>query len=269
METRVLFAIALCTVAGLSTGIGGAMALFAKRTNKTFLAASLGFSAGVMIYVSFVKLFFEARESLIDLHGAVSGTAITAASFFTGMILIAMIDRLVPAAENPHVAGLVEDLGQGDHRALHRVGILTALAIAMHNLPEGMATYFSALTDVKLGIAITVAIALHNIPEGIAVSVPVFYSTGSRRKAFWYSLLSGLAEPVGAVVAYLALRPFLTDALLASITAGVAGIMVFISLDQLIPNAKRFDEGHAPVYGLMGGMVLMAVVLVILSPVHH
>jgi len=266
VNDNVLVAFGLTVFAGLSTGIGSAIALFAKRTNRAFLAASLGFSAGVMIYVSFVELFPIANDFLARSHGPSIGGWIGAAAFFGGMVLSALIDFCVPSYENPHEAGLVEEMGgHTEMKHLERVGVMTALAIGIHNFPEGLATFFAALPSLASGIPVAVAIALHNIPEGISVSVPMYYATGSRKKAFVYSFLSGLSEPVGAIVGYVVLRPFISDALMGIVFAAVAGIMVFISLDQLIPNAKKYGEGHPSVYGLIAGMAIMAISLLALQ----
>jgi ZIP family zinc transporter len=188
------------------------------------------------------------------------------------MALIAVIDKLVPSAENPHEAHTVEEMTMGrtehagkhhDMNSLRRTGVFTALAIAIHNFPEGLATFASALVNPHLGVAIAVAVAIHNIPEGVAVSVPIFYATGSRGKAFIYSFASGLAEPVGAMVGYLVLMPFLSDRLFGLLFAGVAGIMVFISFDELLPAAEEYGEHHLSLYGLIGGMVVMALSLLL------
>lgn len=265
MDNNVVVAFILTAFAGLSTGIGSAIALFAERTNRAFLAASLGFSAGVMIYVSFVELFAASQDFLALSYGKGGGAWIAVTSFLGGMVITALIDLFVPSYENPHEAGLVEDIGeQSKLKHLERVGVMTALAIGIHNFPEGLATFFAALPSLASGVPVAVAIALHNIPEGISVSVPMYFATGSRKKAFAYSFLSGLSEPVGALVGYLILRPFLSDTVMGIVFAAVAGIMVFISLDQLIPNAKRYGEGHFSVYGLIAGMAVMAVSLLVL-----
>lgn len=262
---EVLFAFGLTLFAGLSTGIGSAIAFFAKHTNTKFLSVALGFSAGVMIYVSFVEIFFKAKESLVEALGAGSGSWVTVASFFGGVALIAIIDKLIPSAENPHEIKMIEDSENKpkNDKRLMRMGLFTALAIAIHNFPEGLATFTAALTNPNLGIAIAVAIAIHNIPEGIAVSVPIVYATGNKRKAFMLSFLSGLAEPVGALVGYLLLMPFLTDLTFGILFAGVAGIMVFISIDELLPAAREYGEHHLSIYGLIAGMAVMAVSLLL------
>ncbi len=267
-EGNVLFALLLTAFAGLSTGIGSAIGLFAKRTNYKLLSLAMGFSAGVMIYISFVELFMVARDSLIDELGVVSGNWVVTLSFFGGIAVIAIIDKLVPDYENPHEFDHTEDLKKNEavimksnrHKLL-RTGVFTALAIAIHNFPEGIATFMGALKDPKLGIPIAVAIAIHNIPEGLAVSVPIYYSTGNRKKAFWYSFLSGLAEPLGALVAFLILFPFMNDTVLGVTFASIAGIMVFISLDQLLPAAEEYGAHHITIYGLLAGMVVMALSL--------
>jgi len=268
MEARnVLFAFGLTLFAGLSTGFGSALAFLARRTNTKFLSVALGFSAGVMIYVSFIEIFPKAREPLVGALGRVGGYWATVLAFFGGIVIIGIIDKMVPSFENPHEVHRAEEMDAPERaakfRKLYRMGLFTALAIAIHNFPEGLATFVSALTDKKLGIAIAVAIAIHNIPEGIAVSIPIYYATGSRNKAFVYSFLSGLAEPLGAMIGYLILFSFFNDIVFGVLFAAVAGIMVFISLDELLPTAGQFDEHHLAVYGVVAGMVVMAVSLLL------
>lgn len=267
-----VYALLLTVFAGLSTGIGSAIAFFARSTNTKLLTVSLGFSAGVMIYIAFVEIFAEAKNTFIHAFGEFDGTLYTIASFFGGILLIALIDKFIPSYENPHEVRTVEDMNKSGtlirDRKLYRMGILTALAVAIHNFPEGIATFVAALHDPAVGIAIAIAVAIHNIPEGIAVSVPIYYATGSRRKAFLYSFLSGLAEPVGALLAYFLLLPFLTTEnsgiIMGTTMAAVAGIMVFISLDELLPSAEEYGEHHWGIYGLIAGMVMMAVSLLLM-----
>lgn len=266
LNQSVFIAFGLTLIAGLSTGIGSVFALFAKRTNTKFLAISLGFSAGVMIYVSFVEIFFKAQSALISDLGVKTGSWVTVIAFFGGMAVIAIIDKLIPKAENPHELSKVEDMSDisiKDQPKLLRMGFFTALAIMIHNFPEGIATFISALNSPTLAIPITVAIALHNIPEGISVFVPIFYATGSKKKAFLYSLISGMSEPVGAIIGYLILYPFLSDTLFGILFAAVAGIMVFISLDELLPSAREYGELHLSIYGLVAGQIVMAISLLL------
>lgn len=255
------YAFFLTLLAGLCTGIGSFIAFFAKHTNTKFLSVSLGFSAGVMIYVSMIEIFSEAQTSLIAQLGEKMGSWMTIGAFFFGMLLIAIVDKLVPSEENPHEVRKVED-EQVKSKKLMRMGVFTAFAIALHNFPEGLATFVSALQDSNIALPIVFAISLHNIPEGIAVSVPIYQATGSKRKAFIYSFLSGLAEPIGALIGYLILLPFMNDLLFGLLFASVAGIMVFISFDELLPAAREFGEHHLSIYGLISGMVVMAISLV-------
>ncbi len=261
---NVALAFLLTLLAGLSTGVGSALALFTKKTNTKFLSASLGFSAGVMIYVSMIEIFFKAQESLSIPFGDKTGTLITIISFFGGMLLIGLIDKIVPSDKNPHevtpISAMAVPNGT-DRSKLMRTGLFTALAITIHNFPEGLATFVAALQSPSLAIPIVVAIAIHNIPEGIAVSTPIYYATGDRKKAFFYSFASGLAEPIGAIIGYLILMPFMNDTVFGIIFAGVAGIMVFISLDELLPAARAYGEHHLSIYGLMAGMMVMAISL--------
>ena len=263
-EHNILIPLLLTLGAGLATGIGSAIAFFAKRTNKRLLSFSLGLSGGVMIYVSFVELFQQANTTLSAEWGAHTGVIVTVASFFAGILLIGVIDRLVPSIENPHEAHRVEEMDHQPHNPrLMRMGVMTALAIGIHNFPEGIATFTSAVDNMALGVAIAVAIAIHNIPEGIAVSVPIYQATGSRKKAFCYSFLSGLAEPLGALIGWLLLMPIMTDTVFGIIFAAVAGIMVFISFDELLPAAREYGEHHLSIYGLISGMGVMAVSLLL------
>jgi ZIP family zinc transporter len=267
MDNNLLLAFGLTLFAGLATGVGSILAFFARRTNTRFLSVALGFSAGVMIYVSLVEIFRKALDALSAELGPRPGAWITVLSFFGGIALIAVIDRLVPKAENPHEVRRAEEMTQpaprDKERKLLRMGGLAALAIALHNFPEGLATFMATLKDPGVGIAIAVAIAIHNIPEGIAVSVPIYYATGSRRKAFLYSFLSGVSEPVGAGIGFLILMPFLNDVMFGVLFALVAGIMVFISLDELLPSAREYGEHHYSIGGMVAGMAVMAVSLVL------
>ena len=262
----IIFAFMLTLFAGLSTGIGSALAFYTKQTNHKFLSAALGFSAGVMIYVSMIEIFPKARESLSLVYGESKGYMLTTIAFFVGMALIAIVDKLVPEGENPHEIHDVTELENTrkiNESELLRMGMFSALAIAIHNFPEGIATFMGALHDPAMGVSIAFAIAIHNIPEGIAVSVPIYFATGDRKKAFKMSFLSGLSEPVGAIVGFFLLYYFVSDSLFGLIFAGVAGIMVYISLDELLPTAEKYGEHHVAIYGLISGMLVMAVSLVL------
>ncbi|MDR1905513.1 MAG: zinc transporter ZupT [Clostridiales bacterium] len=287
---KVLYAFLLTLAAGLSTGIGSVIALFSKKTNAKFLSVSLGFSAGVMIYVSMTEIFFKAKISLSECFGDKWGLLTTVAAFFCGIAAIALIDKLIPLKgdtkdiTNISAANLKNDeprikrslkraLRGGDSYEINgiaspnllRSGLFTALALGIHNFPEGLATFMSALRDLQIAVPIVAAIAIHNIPEGIAVSVPVYYATGNKKKAFGYSFLSGITEPLGAAIGYFILLPFLNDAVMGIVFAAVAGIMVFISIDELLPSAREYGEHRLSVYGLFGGMAIMATSLVLFA----
>jgi ZIP family zinc transporter len=291
----------LTLLAGMATGIGSAIAFFARRTDYRFLSVMTGFSGGVMLYVSFVEMFPLGLASLVEAYGERTGAWVNALAFFGGIALIGIIDHLVPSAENPHeihgeqetaplhdirapfpdfaraaVDPMGAEKGSHDHRAhdpkLLRMGIFMAMAIGVHNLPEGLATFLSTLQDPKVGLAIAVAVALHNIPEGISVAVPIFYATGHRGRAFGWSVLSGLAEPLGALLAYLAMLFFfgggtgiIPPQVMGIMFTGVAGIMVFISLDELLPASRAYGRGHDSIYGLLAGMGVMALSLLMMK----
>ncbi len=286
-------AFGLTLFAGMATGIGSIIAFTANRTNYRFLSVATGFSAGVMLYISFVEIFAESAEMLTASQGERMGNWINVGAFFGGMLVIGIVDALVPKAENPHeihseaetaplhdpeaplpdtplAANMPRENGANGHdKKLMRMGLFTALAITIHNFPEGLVTFLTALEDPSLGFVIAIAIALHNIPEGISVSVPIFYATGSRKKAFIYSALSGLAEPLGAVVAYALLYLFLGGEIptqvMGILFAGVAGIMVYISLDELLPTSRAYGKGHDSLLGLIAGMAVMALSLLLMG----
>lgn len=259
---NIWLAFGLTLVAGLSTGIGSLIAFFAKKTNTKFLSISLGFSAGVMIYVSMVEIFSKASKMLSDVNGEKKGVLFAIIAFFTGMFLIGLIDKLIPSEKNPHEVKFVESENEEIKKnKLKRMGVLTALAVAIHNFPEGLATFVAALQEPRVAIPIVAAIAIHNIPEGIAVSVPIYYATGSKKKAFLYSFASGLSEPIGALIGYLILMPFMNDTINGILYAAVAGIMVFISIDELLPSAREYGEHHLSIYGMIAGMIIMAMSL--------
>ena len=268
MENNVLFALGLTLFAGLSTGIGSLIGFMSKEFNPRFLTIALGFSAGVMIYVSMIEIFVKARDSLSVSYGDKMGYVLTVMSFFAGIAVIALIDKLIPSYENPHemnVEQKIKDSTDEQKKKLMRMGMFSALAIGIHNFPEGLATFMSGLTNPTLGVSIAVAIAIHNIPEGLAVSAPIFYATKSRKKAFVWSFLSGLAEPIGALIGYFVLRSIFNEATFGVIFASVAGIMVYISLDELLPTAEEYGEHHLAIGGLIVGMFIMAVSLVLFA----
>ena len=262
-------AFALTLLAGLSTGIGAALAFFSKTSNTRFLSVGLGFSAGVMIYISFVEILFKSKTSFIPAYGEIGGELLTLLCFFGGLALTFVIDRFIPDDVNPHElksGKALDELKPGLHphhaATLKRTGVFTAIAIGIHNFPEGFATFVSALHTLTLGIPIALAIAIHNIPEGMAVSLPIYHATGNRRQAFYYAFLSGLAEPVGALLGFFLLLPLMGDMTLGVTFGVVAGIMVYISFDELLPAARVYGNAHTTILGLALGMFVMAISLV-------
>lgn len=286
VSKEVLFAILLTLFAGASSAIGALIAFFSYANNTRFLSFGLGFSAGVMIYIAFVEIL---PSSLLefDKYYFGFGEIIGLLCFFGGMVLTSLIDRVIPKDLNPHnpkstnellelkicpipsnlkrVPNYHPGITMGETIQLKRTGILTAVAIGVHNFPEGFAVFVSSLESLSFGIVIAIAIAIHNIPEGMAVSLPIYHATGDKKKAFIYSAISGLAEPLGAIVGALLLLPFMGDLTLAITFAFVAGIMVFISLDELLPASKNYGEAHDSLYGLILGMGVMAFSLLILE----
>ena len=261
-----LTVLGLTAIAGLATGVGGLFAFFSRpgaRSEGPFLSAALGLSGGVMVFISLAELFPEAKRMLTGEHGVAHGGTVAILVLAAGMLVTALIDRLVPEVENPHHVRSEDEFNRAgtadaeERRRLGRSGLLFALAIGIHNFPEGMATFAGGLSGPEVAWPLTFAIALHNIPEGIAVAVPIFYATNSRRKALAVSLLSGLAEPAGALIGFLILLPFLTPAVLALMFALVAGVLIYITFEELLPMAETYGKHHIVLAGLLGGMILM------------
>ncbi|EAK7593013.1 zinc transporter ZupT [Campylobacter jejuni] len=284
---QIFIAMLLTLFAGFSTAIGSIIAFFSRKDDLRVLSLGLGFSAGVMIYISFMEILPTALKDFKNHYDSHWAELLGLACFFGGILISLLIDKLIPEDVNPHepkedlselkICPLPqkgqnppkfhpgEKLHQINTKALKRTGIFTALAIAIHNFPEGFATFISSLDNLTLGIAIAIAVAIHNIPEGLAVSLPIYHATGDKKKAFIYSALSGFAEPLGAFVGALILLPFIGDLTLAISFAVIAGIMVFISLDELLPAAKTYDKAHNSLYGLIVGMAIMALSLNLLG----
>lgn len=292
MGENVQIAFLLTILAGLSTGIGSLFAIFIKKGSTKWLAFTMGLAAGVMIYLSFMEMLPHATEALSEAldhghhahdHGHAhghgyehghdhgheehnSGPWVALISFFGGILLVILIDRLTPNSHEPY--DLENNSETQENKKLMRIGLMTAIALAIHNFPEGIATFVSALEDPYLGLTIAIAIAMHNIPEGISVAMPIYYATGDRKKAFMYSFLSGLVEPIGAFLCYFIFMDFINPIAMGVLIAGVAGIMVFISLDQLLPAANEYGDHRLSIYGAVVGMLLMATSLAMLGQ-HH
>ncbi|MBN6151626.1 zinc transporter ZupT [Xanthomonas sp. AmX2] len=259
---NVWIALAVTLAAGLATGLGSVLVLFSKGPNPRMLAFGLAFAGGAMVYVSLSEILNKSIASFTHAFDPRLGYTYGTLAFLAGVALIVVIDRLVP---NPHESLNADDpLFRDNNRAyIKRVGLLTSVAITAHNFPEGLATFFATLESPSVGMPLAFAIAVHNIPEGIAIAVPVYYATGRKSYAFAASLLSGLAEPIGAALGYLLLSRFLSEAVFGSVFGVIAGVMVFLALDELLPAAKRYAKGHETVYGLIAGMGTLAISLVL------
>ncbi|KAF1015707.1 MAG: Zinc transporter ZupT [Stenotrophomonas maltophilia] len=261
-QENVWIALAVTLAAGLATAIGSLLVLFSRRPNPRLLAFGLAFAGGAMVYVSLSEILNKSIESFGLAYGAKSGFTYGTLAFLLVVVVIVLIDHFIP---NPHDSLDKQDPEFRDNsRAyLKRVGLLTSIAITAHNFPEGLATFFATLESPSVGMPLAFAIAIHNIPEGIAIAVPVYFATQNKFYAFSASLLSGLAEPVGAVLGYVLLKGALSHAMFGWVFGLIAGVMVFLALDELLPAAKRYAKGHETVYGLVAGMGTLAISLVL------
>ena len=235
----------LSFLAGICTVFGSFILFFVKDFKKSYLSFFLGISAGAMIYLSFIELMPQAIKEL----GFLSSNLV----FFLGILFIGIIDFIVPH----HFINYCSKNGF-KYDKLMLSSFMVVVGIAIHNFPEGVAVFMSSLGNIKFGVLIALATALHNIPEGIAVATPIYFVTKSKLKAFGYSFFAGIVEPLGALIAYLVLRPYLSLNFLFYVFAFVAGIMVYISLDELLPSCFEHARGHTAIVGIVIGMMIMA-----------
>ncbi len=253
MTDTILIAFLFSLIAGLSTGFGSLLAFFVKDFKHKHLSMLMGFSAGVMIQISFMELLFS----------AVTETGVLSANiaFFVGIATIAVIEFLIPHEYEE------EKLTEKEKKSkrLLKTGILVAAGIFIHNFPEGIVTLFGAIKDLQLGLVLLIAVALHNIPEGISVSTPIYYATKNRKKAFLWSFLSGIAEPIGAIIGFFVLSPFINPFMINMALAFVAGVMVFISFDELLPLSLSHGEAHIAISSLFLGMLTMTAILLLMG----
>ena len=261
-DSNFITALLLTLVAGAATGVGGVIILFTKKFSSKLLSASLGFSAGVMLFISLTELFPEASSTLGDLYGEQKGMLFTILSFFSGIALIAIIDNLIPERENPHEYSSVQQ--DNESSKLMRLGIFSIIVIAIHNFPEGMATFITAMEDPQVGYSIAMAVAIHNIPEGIMVAIPIYYATHKKGKAIGNAFLSGIAEPIGGILGYFLLSRFFENSMSGIMLGIVAGIMTYISLDELLPTAEKYGEHPTAIIGVIAGMAVMAISILLI-----
>ncbi len=244
-------ALLLSAVAGLSTLLGASVICFSNGRNERMLSVALGFAAGIMLSVSFTDLYPNAEALFRLVCSDRQAVSFSVLFLIVGLLVAAVIDNFVPHdAYDPLT-------GEAPHKNLFRVGVVSTIAIGLHNFPEGIATFMAGYKDISLGISIALAISLHNIPEGIAVAMPIYYATNSKKKAVFYTFLSGIAEPAGALVAFLILRPFIDDFILGAVFAAVAGIMIYITVEELIPSSRQYGHDKAALFATFAGICLM------------
>ncbi len=279
MEQTYLTALILSTLAGLSTVLGGFVTFFIKENSLKFLSFGLGLSAGVMLFISLVDLYPESCEMIKNQMGE-NYLFLTVIFFAIGILTAVLIDYFIP--DHLQSQMFTKQLGANEKHEdstdckedenavisigkIKKAGILTAIVVAVHNLPEGLATFFLTAQNIMLGIGIVIAIAIHNIPEGMAISIPVYQATHSKRKAFLYSFLSGMAEPVGGVIGFVIIKTLFPTLCVGILFSMVAGIMTYISLDTLLPLSKDYDTGHYSISGVVLGLLIMGFALVLLE----
>lgn len=256
-------ALLMTLFAGLATAIGGGIAFMVKKNNLKALSIGLGFSAGVMIFLSFNEIIPEAGE-MLKVNFPNNYNWIVYAGFIIGIIVAILIDYFLP----DHID--TEELLHPDapcthHHRLKRAGLFTAIAICVHNFPEGMATFLTTTQNFTLGLSVAFAIAIHNIPEGIAVALPIYHVTGKKRYAMLYAALSGITEPIGALAGMFIFSLFLPQVLVGALMAAVAGIMIYISFDTLLPLAKEYGDWHLSMVGIVSGILFIWVSLILIG----
>jgi len=262
MNSNYLVALILTLMAGMSTLLGGCLTFFVKRGNLKTLSVGLGFSAGVMVYISLTEILTSSQKMLGVNFCVETANIISFVGFFAGILIAILIDFFIP----DHIeTDLLEGQEHCDnHHRIKRAGIITAIAIAVHNFPEGLATFLVSSQDLSLGVPVAIAIAIHNIPEGIAVALPIFHATGKKRQAIGYSFVSGISEPIGGVLGMLCLKIFLPEWAVGAMFSAVAGIMVYISFDTLLPMAREYGENHHVITGIIAGMFVIGLSLLII-----
>ena len=249
-DVAAMRALILSFLAGMSTLLGALVIFTTNKKSEKLVTISLGFAGGVMISVSFTELIPTANILLSAYAGEKMGVVLGVVFLLVGVLLAALLDKFVPHIE--------ETDGEGKkHENLFRVGFVSTLAIGLHNFPEGIATFMAAYEDVTLGISIALAITMHNIPEGISVAMPIYFATGSKMKAFKYTFLSGIAEPIGALLAFFILKPYINDLTLGMLFGVISGIMLYIAIEELIPSSRQYHYTKEALISTFAGIILM------------
>lgn len=250
LDENSLRALLLSFIAGMSTLLGAFILFTMKEKNEKLVSMALGFSGGVMISVSFTHLLPHAHELLESAYGEKIGLLLQTIFLLIGVVIAGGLDRFVP-----HInTGSCEEY---KHQNLFRVGFISTLAIGLHNFPEGVATFMAGYNDLSLGISVALAITLHNIPEGISVAMPIYCATGSKKKAFKYTFLSGIVEPIGALLTYFVLRPYINNFTLGAIFALISGIMLYIAIEELIPSSRQYKYIRTAITSTFIGIIMM------------
>ena len=265
-----LLALLISLLAGLATTIGGVLVIQRKSLGREFLAVALAFAAGAMVLISFMQVLPLGITWMTQTYPRATAEALVFLAFFAGIVLVLVIDRLLPSSLNPSEIEGREGAMQSDDEArntrLLRSGLLVGLVLGLHNFPEGMATFFTTYQDPRVGITLAVAVAIHNVPEGIAVAAPVYAATGSRKKALGWATVSGLTEPIGALVAAALISWVVPESVLGLFYGLVAGMMVFLALDEMLQASWRYQtDKHQTIYGMVAGMATVAASLVLFS----
>ncbi|KEO73742.1 zinc transporter ZupT [Anditalea andensis] len=268
LDSTLYFAFFLTLLAGLSTGVGGLIAFtpYAKKDN--FLAFGLGLAAGAMLFISFFEMLYGALDFLTEQRGFSAAFTMTSLYFLGGLMVIAIITEAVEyilknkGIKTSDLSGITSnEKNNGSSKKLYRSGIVTAIALGVHNLPEGLITFLATIQDVQLGIGIAIAIAIHNIPEGMAVSLPIYRATGNKKKAIGITFLTGLSEPIGAILAYFLFFQNVGEEAMEVVSIFLATIMIYVSLFEILPTAFQLDHPHHTKWGILVGMVIMGLTL--------
>ncbi len=258
MNINLIFAFSLTVFSALCAVIGGIFGVTYKQNNTNkFLSLALGFSSGIMLYLSFIEILGEGRELLTGSQGQMKGEVYVLLSFFGGMFVVALLDKLLPENESC-------EIGDGQS-CLLQTGIISAIAVGIHNVPEGFAIFASGLESMKIGIATAVALGIHNLAIGMAISIPIYLATKNKKKAIAFTSVSALLSPIGAILGYVLFGKFINDTLFGIILSAVAGIMIYISLDEVLPTAEKYGEHHHVIYGIIGGMAVIALTILVLG----
>lgn len=263
MENKYVIALILTLMAGMSTVLGGFLTFFVRRNSMKALSIGLGFSAGVMIYVSLTAIMLDAQHMLQLSFSAHSAAVIAFFSFFIGIAIAVLIDYFMPDHIETDLFSAPHNYDHSHHK-IKRAGLITAIAVAVHNFPEGMATFLVSSQNITLGIPVAIAIAIHNIPEGIAIALPIYHASGQKRQAIFYSFLSGIAEPIGGILGFILLKTIMPESMVGAMFAAVAGIMVYISFDTLLPMAIEYGENHHVITGILAGMFIIGLSLILI-----